>query len=158
MARVNVATVDAYIDLQPADVRGALLRIRQAIRAAVPLADESISYGMPTYKQDGRPIVYFAGWARHCSLYPATSAVKAAVGPLEAPLELEKGTLRIPYSIDVPVRLVARFAAERAGEVCGRSRKQSASTTSAKGRVRDARTSPGSRPPRASSAATRRQR
>jgi uncharacterized protein YdhG (YjbR/CyaY superfamily) len=116
MARVNVPTVDAYIERQPAPARPVLRRIRQAIRKAIPEADEGISYGMPTYKQNGKAILYFAGWARHCSIYPATAAVKEAVGRLEPPLEFENGTLRLPLSLKIPQRLVATFATVRSRE------------------------------------------
>jgi uncharacterized protein YdhG (YjbR/CyaY superfamily) len=122
MARVNVATVDAYIQEQPEEARPALRRIRRAIRRAIPGAQESISYGMPTYKQNGRPVLYFAGWARHCSIYPATAAVKAAVGRLEPPLEFEKGTLRLPFSVAVPEALVTKIATIRAREVAAREK------------------------------------
>jgi uncharacterized protein YdhG (YjbR/CyaY superfamily) len=122
MSRVNVATVDAYIEQQPPEARAALRRIRRAIRKAIPDAQEGISYGMPTYKQDGKAVLYFAGWARHCSIYPATAAVKAAVGRLEPPLEFEKATLRLPFSVAVPDALVAKVATVRAREAAARAR------------------------------------
>jgi uncharacterized protein YdhG (YjbR/CyaY superfamily) len=33
-----------------------------------------ISYKIPTYKLHGRPVIYFAGWKQHYSLYLATAA------------------------------------------------------------------------------------
>jgi uncharacterized protein YdhG (YjbR/CyaY superfamily) len=127
--RANVATVDAYIEQQPQEARPALRRIRRAIRKAIPDAQESISYGMPTYKQDGKAVVYFAGWAKHCSIYPATAAVKAAVGPVEPPLEFEKGTLRLPLSMAVPEALVAKVATIRAREAAVRARRAGGSAS-----------------------------
>lgn len=138
MARVNVATVDAYIEQQPQEVRPALRRIRQAIRNAIPGAQEGISYGMPTYKQDGKAVLYFAGWARHCSIYPATAAVKIAVGPLEPPLEFEKGTLRLPLSVEVPEELVARIATVRSREAAARAKQVASNPAPKRKRVQAA--------------------
>jgi uncharacterized protein YdhG (YjbR/CyaY superfamily) len=138
MARVNVATVDAYIEQQPQQVRPALRRIRQAVRKAIPGAQEGISYGMPTYKQDGKAVLYFAGWARHCSIYPATAAVKAAIGRLEPPFEFERGTLRLPLAAGIPEELVARVAAVRSRETAARQRRAAGSPTPTKKRVQGA--------------------
>ncbi|MDQ3341610.1 MAG: DUF1801 domain-containing protein [Myxococcota bacterium] len=52
-------TVDAYLAAQPALVRKVLTRVRAAIRAAVPQADELISYRMPTYRLGVLPVLYF---------------------------------------------------------------------------------------------------
>jgi uncharacterized protein YdhG (YjbR/CyaY superfamily) len=44
MAKTGCKSVDEYIGLQPAVVRGVLERVRGAIRKAVPDAEETISY------------------------------------------------------------------------------------------------------------------
>ena len=57
--------VDAYIRGFPADVQQILSALRKAIRQVVPEAEESTSYGIPTYKLTKGPIVYFAGYQHH---------------------------------------------------------------------------------------------
>ena len=42
-------------------------------------AQETISYGIPTYKLDGRYVLYFAGWKQHYSVYPSTDRLVAAL-------------------------------------------------------------------------------
>jgi uncharacterized protein YdhG (YjbR/CyaY superfamily) len=64
--------------------------VRATIRTAVPDALESISYGIPTYKYRGRPLVYFAAAKGHCALY-ATSAGTVRFTPAE-PLTPERVT------------------------------------------------------------------
>ena len=72
MAEPDVKSVDQYIASQPAAVQRMLTRVRSTIRNAVPGAEEVISYKIPTYKLHGRPVLYFAGWKQHYSLYPCT--------------------------------------------------------------------------------------
>jgi len=118
----NFKSVDEYIARQPEDVQAILQRVRSAIRKAMPGADEVISYQMPAYKLSNRPVLWFAGWKRHCSLYPATdSLVKAFKGDL-APYKINKGTIRFPHSQPVPMKLIQRFAKFRAKEVAKRER------------------------------------
>ncbi len=117
MVKTNVTSVDEYIASQPQAVQGVLMRVRSAIRKAVPGAEEVISYKIPAYKLDGDPVLYFAGWKQHYSLYPATGHVVAAFKDDLAPYEVSKGTIRFPLSQPVPVRLIERIAKFRAKEV-----------------------------------------
>ena len=57
--------VDAYIKAAPAETRAGLEKMRSTIRATAPAAVESISYGMPAYKYEGKPLVYFAAAKEH---------------------------------------------------------------------------------------------
>src|SRR5262245_55859855 len=120
MAKTSFVTVDDYIAAQPVASRRVLTRVRRSIRAAVPDADEAISYGIPAYKLNGRPVVYFAGWRRHYSLYPCTAVLVAALGKALAPYEIAKGTIRFPLSEPVPVKLIEEIARRRAGDAAGR--------------------------------------
>jgi uncharacterized protein YdhG (YjbR/CyaY superfamily) len=110
-------SVDEYIASQPAAVQDILARVRSAIRKAIPRAEETISYKIPTYKLHDRAVIYFAGWKQHYSLYPATERVVAAFKADLAPYEIKKGTIRFPLSQPVPVTLIARIAKFRAKEV-----------------------------------------
>jgi uncharacterized protein YdhG (YjbR/CyaY superfamily) len=78
MAKTDFKSVDLYIASQPEAVQGVLERVRSAIRKAVPGAEEVISYKIPACKLPGGPVLYFAGWSKHYSLYPATAYVVAA--------------------------------------------------------------------------------
>ncbi len=121
MAKPTFSSVDAYPAAQPAAAQELLARVRTAIRKAVPAAVESISYQMPTYKLDGAPLLYFAGWKQHWSLYPATAGVHATFAEELAPYQVEKGTIRFPLAPPVPVELVARIARLRAAELAARA-------------------------------------
>ena len=83
MAMTTYASIAAYIAAQPKAAQGPLKKVRSAIRKAIPKAKESLSYKIPTYKIDDKVVLYFAGWAKHYSLYPC--------GP-EAGCEVQEGT------------------------------------------------------------------
>ena len=62
MVKADCKSVDEYIASQPDAIRPILGQVRDAIRKAVPEADAVISYKIPTYKLQGEPVLYFAGW------------------------------------------------------------------------------------------------
>jgi uncharacterized protein YdhG (YjbR/CyaY superfamily) len=66
--------VDAYLATLPEDQREALQRLREQVSSAAPDAVETISYGMPAFKRGSQFLVSFAGWKRHCSIYPLTDS------------------------------------------------------------------------------------
>ena len=78
MTKSGFKSVDEYIASHPMAVQGVLKLVRSTIRKAVPGAEEVISYKVPMYKLHGGPVLYFAGWRQHYSLYPATDHVVAA--------------------------------------------------------------------------------
>jgi uncharacterized protein YdhG (YjbR/CyaY superfamily) len=114
----GVTSVDAYIAAQPEASRPALQQVRAAIRKALPRAEESITYNMPTYKEHGEAVLFFAGWKQHFSLYPVSGAVAEAYRDELTPYEVNnKGTARFPLSQPVPVKLIVRIAKFRSKEV-----------------------------------------
>ena len=122
MAKAGFQSVDEYIAAQPKAVQDILGRVRSTIREAVPGAGEVISYNIPTYKLRGGPVLYFAGWKQHYSLYPATARIVAAFKDELARYEIRKGTIRFPLSRPVPVKLIGRIAKFRAKEVTEREK------------------------------------
>jgi uncharacterized protein YdhG (YjbR/CyaY superfamily) len=122
MPRTEYESVDDYIAAQPEAAQDALKRVRSAIRKAVPGAEETISYKIPTYKMHGEPVLHFAGWKQHYSLYPASARVVATFKDTLAPYEVEKGTIRFPLNEPVPVKLIEGVARLRAKEVAEREK------------------------------------
>jgi len=109
-------SVDAYLADQRDDVRRTLQRVRAVIKKSVRGLDESVSYKVPTYKLAGTPIVFFAAWKAHYSIYPATPAVFEAL-PQLLPFKHAKDTPRFDYAASVPVDLIAALVKVRADEV-----------------------------------------
>lgn len=98
--------MDEYIRTFPEDVQDILEKIRLTIRSTVPEAEETISYQIPTFKLDGKYVVYFGGYKNHVSLYPIPSG-KEIVKEL-APYKAGKGTVRFPLDEPIPYDLVKK--------------------------------------------------
>lgn len=109
------ATVDEYLAGVPDDKRVALERLRAQIRAAVPDATESISYGRPTFKLNGHWFMAFGVAKNHCSFYAGAAPLEALAAEL-AGYRLWKGTINFPADRPVPAELVARLIEVRIAE------------------------------------------
>ena len=72
-------SVDDYLAAQPEAVRPKLQQVRAAIKRSVPQAEEGIGYRMPGYKLHGKPMLYFAGFKEHYSLFGASGTFLAAL-------------------------------------------------------------------------------
>jgi uncharacterized protein YdhG (YjbR/CyaY superfamily) len=115
--RTAPASVAAYIAGFPRPVQIVLKRVRTIIRNAVPAAEETFSYQIPAFKLHGRPVLYFAAWKEHFSIYPSSARLVAAFRDELARYERAKGTIRFPLAEPVPEKLIARLAKFRAKEV-----------------------------------------
>lgn len=104
------ATIEDYLATFPDDVRAQLTEVAEAIRRALPGAEERIRYGMPAFMFPGRSYgLHFAGWKKHVGLYPVARLdpdLEAEVAPHRA----AKDTVRFHYSTGIPYDLVERIA------------------------------------------------
>jgi len=115
--RPTPATVPAYIAGFPPDIQSILKRIRATIRKAIPGAVESITYRVPTYKLNGRPVMYFAAFQSHIGLYPMTAPVKEKFAKELSRYKGGKGTVRLPLDEPIPYALIAKIAKYKATRV-----------------------------------------
>ena len=123
MKRSVPKSVDEYIAAQPEAVRPKLEQVRAAIRRAVPEAVESIGYRIPGYKLNGKPMLYFAAFKEHYSLFAASETFFAALEDQLKGYELRKGTVHFPLSKAVPVKLIGWIAKLRAAGITGAAKK-----------------------------------
>lgn len=101
-------TVDEYIDSQEAAVQPRLREIRAILRAAIPEAEERMSWSMPTFWK-GRNIIHFAASKKHLGLYPGGEATAVFAEELKD-CDISKGTIRIPWDRELPVELIQKIA------------------------------------------------
>ena len=99
--------IDEYIAAFPPNVRRILKKVRASIRSAAPGASEGISYRIPTYKLNGRPLVYFAGFQEHIGFYPPVKGDPKLEKDV-SPYANEKGNLRFPLDQRIPYALISR--------------------------------------------------
>ena len=108
-------TIDEYIAGFPDEVREILETVRTTIREAAPDAEEAISYQIPTFKLNGRPLVYFAGYKKHVGLYPVPVGNAEFGGDL-SPYQSGKGTAKFPLNRPIPYDLISRIVEFRIRE------------------------------------------
>lgn len=116
----EVKDVEEYLALFSGDVLKRLRVIRMLIKKNAPKADEMIRYGMPAYKINGKPVVYFAAMKKHIGFYPTPSAVSAFKKRLKG-YECSKGAIQLPLDTPLPVSLITAIIRFKAREVSKRS-------------------------------------
>jgi len=129
MQKTVPKSVDEYLAAQPKEVRAKLEQVRLAIRKAVPEAVEGIGYRMPGYKLHGKPMLYFAGFKKHYSLFAASGTFFNTLKDQLRDYEVQKGTVHFSLTKPVPVNLVMRIAKLRAAGIATAAGKRSGTTS-----------------------------
>jgi uncharacterized protein YdhG (YjbR/CyaY superfamily) len=96
------------------DKRAALEKLRGAIKAAAPNAEECISYQLPAFRLNGKFLVAYGAAANHCAFYPGS-----VLTDLKSELrnyDMSKGTLRFPPEKPLPAALVRKLVKLRMAE------------------------------------------
>ena len=95
--------------------------MRDAIRSAVPQeATETISYGIPAFKDKGI-LVWFAAFSDHCSLFP-TAAVIEKFKPQLKGFSTSKGTIHFPLDQPLPIALIKKIVQARVAQLDAKHR------------------------------------
>jgi uncharacterized protein YdhG (YjbR/CyaY superfamily) len=111
-------TIKEYLAGVSTDKRTALEKLRRAIRAAAPTAEECISYGIPGFRLDGKLLVAFGAAKDHCAFYPGAYPIKACGKALKK-YDVGKGTIRFPAHEPLPTSLVTKLVKARIRERSG---------------------------------------
>ena len=106
--------IDEYIVGFPEDVQEILEKIRLTIKNAAPDAQETINYGIPTFKLKGN-LVHFAGYKKHIGFYPAPSGIEKFKEELSA-YEGAKGSVKFPLNQPMPYDLIDEIVRFRVKE------------------------------------------
>ena len=109
--------VREYFASLPPDVRRKLKSIRSQVRAAAPDAVEHFSYGIPGFKLDGKPLIWYAAFKSHLSMYPLTPGIRRGLGAELDRYETAKGTIRFPLNKPPSSALVPRIVKLRVAEI-----------------------------------------
>lgn len=104
----NIKTIDAYINQFDADIQKKLNMIRDAVKPLIPDIEEAMTYGIPTFKSNGKNIFHFANYKSHIGLYPGSSAVEEFQDKLND-FKIAKGTIQIKHDRELPVQLIKQM-------------------------------------------------
>jgi uncharacterized protein YdhG (YjbR/CyaY superfamily) len=104
------STVEDYVDSLPEHVRPVMAGMRRSIRNVVPAIGETISYQMPTFVLDGKPLVHVAAWKKHIGLYPLPPMEEDLAREV-APYRGAKNAMQLAYDRPIPYELVERVVA-----------------------------------------------
>lgn len=115
-------TIDEYMAAFPPPVQHLMQQVREAIQQAAPNAVETISYGMPAFKQN-KILVYFAAYANHIGFYPTASGIKNFEKDF-AKYKWSKGAVQFPIDKAMPVKLIAKIVAFRVKETTPNPKKK----------------------------------
>jgi uncharacterized protein YdhG (YjbR/CyaY superfamily) len=109
-------TIDEYLAGLSTENRAALQKVRRAVHAAAPGAEECISYGMPAFRLNGKLIAGFKAAAKHCSFHPMSGDTVATLEKALAGYETSRGTIRFPARAGLPAPLVRKLVKARIAE------------------------------------------
>jgi uncharacterized protein YdhG (YjbR/CyaY superfamily) len=113
--KTNYTSVEQYIESFPKDLQLLLNQVRAIIKKNAPKAIESIAYGMPAYKSQGKPLVYFAAFKNHIGFY-ATPTGHEAFQEALSKYKQGKGSVQFPLDQPIPIDLIAEIVAFRVTE------------------------------------------
>lgn len=99
--------VEQYIAQFDGDIKKRLEVLRALVRSMAPEAEESVAYGLPAYKLNGKPLVYFGGFPKHIGFY-ATPNGHEAFREEFAKYKQGKGSVQFPHDQPLPVDLIKR--------------------------------------------------
>jgi uncharacterized protein YdhG (YjbR/CyaY superfamily) len=124
MTTAKPKDIDEYIAGFPPETREILEQIRTTIREVVPEAEETISYGIPTFNLNGTYLIYFAAYKKHIGLYPVPSAIDEIDEEFASYKTSGKGTLQFPLNKQVPLHLITKLVKFKVKENIEKLKKQ----------------------------------
>jgi uncharacterized protein YdhG (YjbR/CyaY superfamily) len=113
--KTQINTVEDYIAEFPKEIQNKLRLVHHTILNNAPNVIESISYGMPAYKLNKKPLVYFGGFAKHIGFYATPTGHKKFESQLSK-YKQGKGSVQFPFDKDLPIDLIAEIVKFRVEE------------------------------------------
>jgi len=108
--------IEGYIRKAPLEVQAILRRVRELVLEVDPELTQTLSYQMPTFKKNGKPIFHYAAQKSHLGIYPTPSAIEHFKARLEG-YQTSKGTIQIPYSEQLDEKLIQDLVSFKLKEV-----------------------------------------
>lgn len=115
MSLKQLKNIDEYILSFPKDTQNILEKIRQIIQKSAPKAEEAMSYGMPTFRLNGKNLVHFAAFQHHIGFYPTPGGIEAFKKEIKE-YKNAKGSVQFPLDEKIPYSLIKKIVEFRVKE------------------------------------------
>lgn len=109
-------TMDSYIKSFPEKEQTILEQIRLTIKKAAPETEETISYGIPTFKFKSKTLVHFGAFKEHIGFYATPTGHSAFAKELSV-YKQGKGSVQFPYDKQMPLDLISKIVEFRMSEI-----------------------------------------
>ena len=113
---MNANPIDQFISTYPPEVQTILQKIRELIQKSAPGAEEAMSYGIPTFKLNGKNLVHSSAFKEHIGFYPTPSGIEKFKKQLSV-YEGAKGSVKFPLNKPIPYALIMKIVQFRVKEV-----------------------------------------
>ena len=100
--------VDKYIQAFPSEVQEILLNIRALVIQLAPDAEEKMSYGIPGYMTNKKPLIYYAAFKNHIGLYATPKAHEEFKEELSQ-YKQGKGSVQFSLKCPIPYDIIERI-------------------------------------------------
>ncbi len=105
--------IDKILSIVPTEFRKALEHLRSVIAAEVPDAIQTLSYGVPAFYYNGRPLLSYGAAKTHCALYVMNPVIMQTFEKELKDFDSSKGTIRFSPEKPIPDSLIKRIAKEK---------------------------------------------
>ena len=106
--------INEYHAQFPDHIQKILEQLRKVIKQAAPQTIETISYGMPAFKQH-KVLVYYAVHKTHIGFYPTSNPIVYFKKELEK-YHTSKGAIQFPIDQSLPLTLIEKIVKFRLEE------------------------------------------
>jgi uncharacterized protein YdhG (YjbR/CyaY superfamily) len=114
--KVMPTNFSEYLATVPMASRRNLIKMHSVVRSAVPRdAIETISYRIPAFRSKAGVLVWFAGFADHCSLFPTATVIEMFKDELRG-FSTSKGTIHFPIDGPLPSALIKKIVKARVAQ------------------------------------------
>jgi uncharacterized protein YdhG (YjbR/CyaY superfamily) len=114
---MSKAEITAHLKKFDKPQRDCLEALRQAIREALPDADEVIKYGIPTFAIEGKGVIGFDGYKNHNSIFPYSGAINERLKDDLVNYEQTKGSIHFGKEKNFPKTLLRKIIRERLKQI-----------------------------------------
>lgn len=101
--------IDNYLAAINEPKKSTLEALRKTILEISPRAEQCITYGVPTFKVEGKAVAGFAAYKNHCSYFPMSGSVLNRLQEDVANYATSRGTLQFAPDKPLPKTLVKKL-------------------------------------------------